>query len=846
MHQFDVIAKPHPLKTESVMAVFPVGTTLADIVGPEVDETVVVVIRGERIPRQYWHLIKPKTGQQIEITRFPTGKTARKIVGVVLLVVIAMYAPYLLKTMYGAFGIWGAVAAVGITMLATAAAYALIPPPEMPKLESASGVEFNRLNAITGTSNQAVPYGTIPMVLGECRFYPTFAANPYTEILGDKQYLRMLLDLGYGNNMEVFDYLIGETPLRDHDGVEYEISTDPELFSDDVFELSTTDSFNPGEVVLKTTQTNTEEISVDFVFDGGLFGANDRGEATVATTTFTIEYRPIGAGPWFNAASVPRPQLSISTTSCQASGGSFVVRSSARKTLRLGVRWPVDPAGQYELRFTRGGTTYASGTNANARFDQARLAVVRSIKHTNPSKTGTLKLAVRIEATDQLNGVVNQLSVVVQQKIPVYDAATGTWSAPQVSYNPAWIYHWLLTSCPGLANHVDPSRIDLPEFVKWATECDLKGFTCKGVLDRPVMAGDLFRMVLAAGRASFTMRDGLYSVLFDKDGKLPVQHFTPSNTRNFQGQRIFVELPHALRVKFQNPALNWQEDEIIVLDDEHSWEGKDARGNPTNLPPAERFETMTVPFVTEPKAAWQLGRYQLGQGKYRKNVYSWETDIEHLVCNRGDVVYSVNDVVRWGRGFGHIAAVNRNGSNQVTELMLAEPVYMDTTETYSVRVRTTLNNTYISQIVAVAGPGEFTQLQLVTPMGADVDAGDIFMVGSNESQIRELLITKIEPTQDLAATITAVNNHPAVLTYDDNPPTQFISAITGTLILEPPPPPNITAVFSHNNARPPNDGGTVNPGVTVTVDPGPSGYRGGGGGAPPWRNFNNLYVTQAL
>lgn len=833
---FPVVAKPHPLKTQTYLAIFPEGTTLSQVVGKEADDSLEVRIQGEYIPKEMWDRIKPKSGTQISVVRYPKGRTVKKIIGVILLVIIAIYAPYLLNFMYAAFGMWGAVAAIGITLLATMAAYALIPPPTMPKMPGGEGAEFNRLNAITGTSNQAAPYGTIPMVIGECRYYPTLAANPYTEILGDQQYLRMLFDLGYGD-LEISDIKIGETPIETFDDVDYEISLTPDLFTDDIFEVSLADGFDYPDEVIKTTQTLTDEISIDIVFPGGLFGVNKEGKTTQASTGFNIQFRPVGSsGAWAPVASLPATDFSVSNPSCFASGGVFVIRSSARKTVRLGVRWKV-PQGQYDVKLNRHPTTYGAGTENSTKFDSAQLATIRSIKHTNPSTTGTLKLAVRIKATDQLNGVINQLSVLGQQKIRVYNPISETWSSPQVNTNCAWVYHWLLTSCPGVAQLVDDSRIDLAAFIGWAQDCDDKSFTCKGMLDKAIPSGELFRMVLSSGRASFAMRDGLYSVLYDRDGLVPVQHFSPANSSEFSGRRMFIDLPHALRVRFQNPALNWQEDEIIVLADGYTYNGLDARGNASSDPAAEKFETMSVPYVTDPVAAWQLARYHLAQGIYRPNVYSWLADIEHLICTRGDLVYKVCDVTDWGAGFGLVKDVGTL-SGMVTQILTAEPLDPDPSETYSIRVRTRENESFISEISSISSDGKL--FGLVTPMPTTVQTGDLYLIGKTSSEIRKLLVTKIEPSADMKATITAVEYDPQVQTYDDDPPASFISAISGTLILEAPPPPNIYAVLSDEYTEPPNDGGNYSSNISIGIDPGPSGYLNTGNGLiNPWDLFIN-------
>lgn len=819
---FPVLAKPHPLRTELVQAFFPVGASLSQVLGPNADDTLSVTIEGEYIPREMWERIRPKAGTQIVVVRYPEGRTVKKIIGVILLVLIAIYAPYLLEYMYAAYGMWGAVAAIGITLLATMAAYALIPPPEMPKMDGGSGAEFNRLNAITGTSNQATQYGVIPMVIGECRFYPTLAANPFTEISGDQQYLRMLFDLGWGD-LDISDIKIGETPISTFDGVDYEISTDPDLFSDDMFEVSLAESFNNGEVLQKTTQVGTDEISFDLVFPGGLFAANEKGDAVLATTTFSLKYRAVGSGTWLNVSALPATDRKFSTSMCTWNLTTVQVKSSARKTLRVGVWFKPPAKGQYEVQLTRHATTYGSGAQANAKFDSAQLASFRSIKRTNPSKTGTLKLALRIQASEQLNGVINQLSVLGQQKIRVYDDTTGTWSAPQVNFNPAWVYHWLLTTCDGVAVKVADDRVDLDAFVAWAADCDAKGFTCKGMLDRGISFGELARLVLAAGRASFAMRDGKYSVLYDRDGLVPVQHFSPANSADFSGQRVFVDVPHALRCRFQNPALNWQEDELIVLDDGYTYEGKDARGNASALPPATKFETLTIPYVTEPEAVWRIARYHLAQGKFRPNIYTWTADVENLVCTRGDLVYYNHDVTDWGTGFGLISNVVRNGSNQVTSIIVAEPIELADGLTHSIRVRGRDGSTNISNISSVT---DGTTIVLATPMPEIVDTGDLFLVGNTTNATKQVLVTKIEPSADLKATLTGVEYDPAVQSYDDNPPATFTSSISGTLILEPPPPPNIYAIFSNAHTGGPfgRGGGGGDPAFVMGIAPGGSGY----------------------
>lgn len=141
---------------------------------------------------------------------------------------------------------------------------ALVPPPT-PKLGNAAGDPFQQLNSITGTSNQANPYGVIPCVVGTYRFFPCHAALPYTEILGDDQYLRMLLDLGLGD-LDISDIQLNGTAIDSFQGVEYEVTTTPTLFTQDIDEVTVGVDLADGANAVRPTQTNTTEISVDLVF----------------------------------------------------------------------------------------------------------------------------------------------------------------------------------------------------------------------------------------------------------------------------------------------------------------------------------------------------------------------------------------------------------------------------------------------------------------------------------------------------------------------------------------------------------------------------------------------------
>lgn len=524
----------------------------------------------------------------------------------------------------------------------------------------------------------------IPCVVGSTRFFPPHAALPYTEILGDAQYLRMLLDLGYGD-LDVSDIRIGETDIDSYDDVEYEISTAPTLFSQDIYELSVGVALNAsGDNATRTTQAASQEISLDIIFGQGLFGVNNKGKTVTGTVNFTVVYRAVGATPWTAIGSASG--LSFTGGMVLVSGGSGAnvkVSSTARKTLRCGIRWKV-PSGQYEVMVTRNASDY-SGAAADAQIGAAAWSVLRSVNPQLPSTSGTTKLAVRIKATDQLNGVVQNLSVLASQKIRRWDADTSAWLDPVASTNPAWIYLWLMTQCPAVMRRLADDRMDIAGITDWADECDAKGYAIGFVMDSGRAFGDVIRDVLAAGRASFGLRNSLYSAVRDIAQTVPVQMFTPANSWGFSYSRSFADLPHALRVSFTNPEASYQQDVRLVYADGYT------------EATATRFEELDLRMVINPDATWRLGRYHLSVAKHRPNQYTWQADIEHMVCERGDLVHVAHDITGWGVAWGRIKAIS--GST----VTLDGPVTLEAGKTYAFRVRKPDNTQSTQTITSSAG-----------------------------------------------------------------------------------------------------------------------------------------------
>lgn len=822
-----LVAKPHPFATDTVYAEVKAGMTIAQMLGAGATQTCSVSIDGHDVPQKLWSTVRPKRGRVIHIVIYPQGGgNGSKWIRLVALVVLTYFT-------YGATG-WGASAAsatgfgsatawsAGIMLVGTLAINALVPPPS-PKGLGGNGDPFNQLASLTGTSNQPNPYGVIPCVVGTMTdYFPPHAAMPYTEISGDDQYLRMMLDLGQGDDLDVSDIRIGETPITSFDDVEYEVTKTPTLFTQDIYEQQLAITLGESSEYTQTTQTDCSEISIDITFPQGLFGVNDKGDFVRAWQFVAIEFAVTGTSTWYGVTA-PTAGITLSSDAVQESAqAQYKITSSANKALRVGVRWKVPPGQQWDVKLTTGTPGWDSSVQQSTSMIWTAL---RSVSPKNPSTTDTTKLCVRIKATDQLQGVVQNLKCRVAQRIPSYDPTTGTWGAAAESQNAARIYAWLLTRCPAVLRRLADSRVDLADLADWAAECDAKGLKTSFVMDSARAFGDWLSDVLASGRASFGQRNGKYTAIRDLPQTVPVQMFTPANSWGFSYSRQYDDLPHALRVKFTNPEAASQQDTRLVYADGYT------KANAT------RFEELDLSMVVDPDAAWRLGRYHLSVIYNRPNQYSFQADIEHMVCERGDLVNVAHDIIGWGVAWGRIKAIDGD------TITLDEKWTIEAGKSYVLRVRRQTGTQAVGNastggagvtwdmdtitfdsdtIFFDQAPGEATTVRLTADLSG-IAVGDLFVVGEVNHEVAPLIVRKIEPGDDLTATITCVDAAPAVWTSDAGTPPVFVSDITGKSWCAAPDAPVLT----------------IRAGTTAVDNAGlagnESGFSGGGGNAGLYR-----------
>jgi predicted phage tail protein len=405
--------------------------------------------------------------------------------------------------------------------------------------------------------------------------------------------------------------------------------------------------------------------------------------------------------------------------------------------------------GQYKVRVQRLATSGPYTTNVADRLTWtgittrfARPPVITEKRH--------VFMELRIRATSQLNGTLSNLSGVVSSVLDVYDGSN--WEK-QYSSNPAWVFCDLLT---GQVNKkaVDKSRLHMDSIMEWAEFCDeipdpppgfdyvSPRFSCNFVLDYASSLQNLLGQVCGASQSSLNIIDGRYGVLVDRLKTVPVQIFTPRNSREFSSSRIYSSRPHGLNIKYINPANSWEVAEVTAYDDGYDKDN------------ATLIEDMTSFACTVQEQAWRFGRFMIAQNKLRQETMSITVDFEHLVCTRGDYVQLTQDVMRVG---GFPARVKTVAGNTIT---INDDLDIDPLLDYGFTFRAKTGQIYTSTLTALE-PDTFELDGPNIP-----EAGDLIAIGVMGQIVYDCIVKSISPNDDMSAQIVLVEKADGIYDYE--------------------------------------------------------------------------------
>ncbi len=435
-------------------------------------------------------------------------------------------------------------------------------------------------------------------------------------------------------------------------------------------------------------------------------------------------------------------------TSTHESGISKITGAST-SPMYSNVRFTPKVAGQYQVRVRR---IEASGDYTTQTADDltwSTLSSAYSVSPVNTDKRHTF-LELKVKATNQLNGNIQNLSGICTSVLPTYDG--NVWTRFPTS-NPAWAFVDLLT---GEVNKksVAVSRLHMDSIMEWADYCNEiptppdgktyveARFACNFVLDYQTTMSGVLGQIGGSAQASLNIVDGKYGVLIDRLKTTPVQLFTPRNSKDFTSTRLYGPRPDGLRVSFIDPATNWDISEIVAYDNGFSAEN------------AAVFDNLTSFACTNSEQAWRFGRYMIAQNHLRQETINILVDFENLVCTRGDYVQISQDVMRVGGTPCRVRGVS--GSVITTD----DSLDIDTTLDYGYTYRSSSTGEIKTSTLTSNTPNTFTV------DGEVPEVGDLIIIGEVGSIVFDCIVKSISPNDDQSATITLIEKIDAIFDYE--------------------------------------------------------------------------------
>lgn len=401
---------------------------------------------------------------------------------------------------------------------------------------------------------------------------------------------------------------------------------------------SSTEVYNEWSGTFETTTINYERLPVLDTTDIKIFDICSYGDTIYTTNDFRSSTGVTGCALSFSG-------LNATIASGEVARALVEIVNLNKKTKKAfahKVSFNVSNNIKYKIRITK-----TSNSNENTKIvDTCQILGITGFSNTRDAVTFHEKVkplcmsTYRIKASDQLTGMMEGITATVSSLCLDWDSVNEIWVTRPTS-NPASLFRYLLQHPANSKPRLD-SEINLAKLQEWHEYCDSEGWQYNHVLTGQFSILEVLKDICAAGRASPTIVDGKWTVIIDIPRTLISQHFTPRNSWGFEGSRTLNRIPDALRVSFLNEAKGFEIDERIVYNDNF------------DVNSAQLFEQIELPGITSAASVFKHTRFHLSQLKLRPELYSLNTDIEHIVCTRGDLVRVTHSTPMWGSNTARI------------------------------------------------------------------------------------------------------------------------------------------------------------------------------------------------
>lgn len=732
--QLDIIYRPHPVlpsvDCKRFVQPWKEKQTVRQILidnGIDQYQPISITVNDRLLTVKEWDSVVPENGQIINVHAEVMGggggggggaDKAVQIVAVVaivaLIVVTQQYELGAMAAEFAGFGsatAWSTGIVIAGSMIIQGIAAAVATGGSAASLGGMDGLSGDYSSpsptySLSGGSNRLRPYESMPVIMGQHRFFPDAGMKSYTEYQSNDQYLYQIFHNGV-SDATFSNWKIGTTPITNYSNYEWHYHDENGKFKNfpgNVDSIAGAALTKAGGAIIRTTSSNTTTIGFDI--ESVLYYGNDSGGLDARSVELLIEYRPVGTSTWLQPSTlsssnpdavtgsyvnepytvdegywsggvdndgwsestwVPNVVTRYRSVYRTGSGGYIHITGSSQKPIRSSFKFSVTQ-GSYEVKISR--TT--DDSTSSREQTSTNWSVLKSYQLDNGDYTGQNRIGLTIKATEQLNGSIQQLSVDASSKAIYYNGTS--WVTGETS-NPA---HWFMDFVLGRKDTngkllygigFNYAQLDWGNLVAWADFCETEGLTFNAVIDGSQTAFDVLSAIARCGFASPSWSSGKLGVIFDARSASPVASFGMSNIikDTFNVSYITEQLAEEIVVRYVDPTNDWNQSEV--------------RTTVPGVTTPNRTSTVDLWGCTDTAMAGKFANYLAAQQYYRKRRITWESDFQGFVCNRGDVVLLSHDLTQWGYS-GRIVSVDgdtvtldrsvpRNG--EIEYLMITAP-----------------------------------------------------------------------------------------------------------------------------------------------------------------------------
>ena len=327
--------------------------------------------------------------------------------------------------------------------------------------------------------------------------------------------------------------------------------------------------------------------------------------------------------------------ITVNVVSSQVT--SLEITSSSKSGVRRSMSTGKLQRGTYEFRITRIDNYLGKGAQ---RYGTSPLVLtdINLIQHDGVRYKNTALLALRIKMTDNLSSIPNVTYINEGKRVrQIRREGNDLIEVYGKSDNPAWVLLDLATNLR-FGGGMPMDRLVIPDVIKWAAECELKGYKWNGVIDTRANFWDTAQLILRVGHAQMVGVGTRHSIVMDRPSD-PVMMFGMGNI--VKGSFSQSWTPKTDRAN---------EVDITFADRDNLHKSRTIKiVDSSSVSSGVKRQVASINFqgIDNAERAYKEGILILNMNRDIHETVSFSAPIEAIACTVGSVIIVNHDMPKW-------------------------------------------------------------------------------------------------------------------------------------------------------------------------------------------------------